>query len=649
MALAIRHIPCRVKGFKALVHQLKYCIAQSSFDCTLANIPLGDRCGLFCTNNTTHIYVNLSFFLFLFPLRQSIQNMSFSSSVFSIYSIALAIAQALKCQSLYRTAPQELKLLLLEVTSLSTMLPHEQRLSSDSEAPLQGISFLEPAVLDWNTKLEQALEVLKRGCDSTSKGGSRFKDRHKGWGWQETKIVREQLDGFRETMERLRMEMDRKQIDGVREGTQRLRKDLRSHTSKSPIPAEERAHYLFILQSDHQCNPITNSMRNTCTAIISAPNRLNINMSINKGFSDNSVKSTLNGGPFPIQVAETKYNHQIYDFNQAFPQLESEQTLHQALLKRMFQIASALVRLHEEPHLFGELDRYLAHSDLKPENILLVHHNHAGTSASHHPAGKWRLTDFGVSVFDKATTCLTTLHRTGDPHRDFFKQRLTTRNTAHSRSVSDAPTSSYPSSLNEVSPDGPRSSPLASTGHPHGCPICQKDRTFGTCDGWKRHMKEHETLYPCNMCAASGKIRSYSRKLNLQRHLETHGLSNNSSSTLADKWKKTHEKRFFGCGFCVFLCNSHLKRPCWEPEANSESRTCPQHPTSPNSKLEHFLHRIRKALPLKISSLVVLLSPLFFAPSVGALAPGCVSTHDRVSWVQAFRSTQTNLISVSPS
>ena len=119
-----------------------------------------------------------------------------------------------------------------------------------------------------------------------------------------------------------------------------------------------------------------------------------------------------------------------------------------------------------------------------------------------------------------------------------------------------APTSSYPSSLNEISSDGPRSSLLASAGHPHGCPICQKDRAFGTCDGWKRHMKEHETLYPCNMCAAPGKIRSYSRKINLMRHLETHGLSNNSSSTLADKWKKTHEKRFFGCGFCVFLCNS---------------------------------------------------------------------------------------------
>ena len=108
----------------------------------------------------------------------------------------------------------------------------------------------------------------------------------------------------------------------------------------------------------------------------------------------------------------------------------------------------------------------------------------------------------------------------------------------------------------EISSDGTRSAPLVSAGHPRGCPTCQKDRIFGTCDGWKRHMKEHETLYPCDVCARSGTIRSYSRRINLLRHLKTHGFSNNASSTLANTWKKSHEKRFFGCGFCVFLCNS---------------------------------------------------------------------------------------------
>ena len=101
--------------------------------------------------------------------------------------------------------------------------------------------------------------------------------------------------------------------------------------------------------------------------------------------------------------ADTRYVHKVYDFDETFPHLASEKILHKALRKEMFEIARALVWLHEELHLFGKLERYLAHLDLKPENILLVQDNHSGTAVSHHPAGKWMLTDFGVSVFDKAT------------------------------------------------------------------------------------------------------------------------------------------------------------------------------------------------------------------------------------------------------
>ena len=313
-----------------------------------------------------------------------------------------------KILSRYRTAPHALKLLSSDLTSLKTTL--EQRLSSNSEAPLQGINFLEPAVLDCKPKLKQALEVLERCCAVASKGGNRFKDRHRDWGWKEMEIVREQMDG-------------------IREGMQRLQTALICHTLKSPIPAEERADCLFTLRADHQCNPVTYPMRDTCTAIVSAPNRLNMNISMDEGSCDNYVKSMLNGD------------------------------------------------------LFLTLD-----------------------------------------------TCFATIHETEDPHREFFKHRMTTRNTT----------------------TDPR-------------PV------------------------------------------------------------------------------------SNLKRIRWEAAANSGYLTCPQHPAFPSSKLEYLLHRIRKALPLNISSVIVRLFPLFFAPSVGALAPGSVSTHDRVSWVQALRSTQTDLISVSPS
>ena len=95
--------------------------------------------------------------------------------------------------------------------------------------------------------------------------------------------------------------------------------------------------------------------------------------------------------------------------------------------------------------------------------------------------------------------------------------------------------------------------------------------------------------------------------------------------------------------------DSGPERPCWGPQANPESRTRSQHSAFPSPKLQCFLHRIRKGFPFNTSSLVVLLSPLLFAPSVGASEPGCVSTCNGVSWAQALRSTQTDLISVSPS
>ena len=109
----------------------------------------------------------------------------------------------------------------------------------------------------------------------------------------------------------------------------------------------------------------------------------------------------LRGGRRPR--ADTRYYDMIYDFDETFPQLKADKTLQKAILKEMFEIAAALVWLHEELHIFGSLDRYLAHLDLKPENILITRDTPAQSSRPHHLAGKWMLTDFGVSVFDKAT------------------------------------------------------------------------------------------------------------------------------------------------------------------------------------------------------------------------------------------------------
>lgn len=86
--------------------------------------------------------------------------------------------------------------------------------------------------------------------------------------------------------------------------------------------------------------------------------------------------------------------------------------------------------------------------------------------------------------------------------------------------------------------------------HSHWCTVC-KSKHFSTCDGWKRHMKEHETCYPCVLCGPAstlGKDKKFSRKSNLEKHLrENHG----ESGARADQWRQTVPKKAYACGFCV--------------------------------------------------------------------------------------------------
>ena len=91
--------------------------------------------------------------------------------------------------------------------------------------------------------------------------------------------------------------------------------------------------------------------------------------------------------------------------------------------------------------------------------------------------------------------------------------------------------------------------------HSHWCTVCKDHGAFSTCDGWKRHMKEHETCYPCILCGNSstlGKDKKFTRKSNLVNHLqENHSISAKPALALADQWKRTEPKKAYACGFCV--------------------------------------------------------------------------------------------------
>ncbi|KAL8796007.1 MAG: hypothetical protein Q9195_001583 [Heterodermia aff. obscurata] len=98
-----------------------------------------------------------------------------------------------------------------------------------------------------------------------------------------------------------------------------------------------------------------------------------------------------------IAMDDTKIKKKVYDFDQEFPGMVAPSTLLQeALFNQLFEVASALVWLHEELRILGSLDRYCAHMDLKPGNILISRDKDSRV-------GRWMITDFGISLFDKST------------------------------------------------------------------------------------------------------------------------------------------------------------------------------------------------------------------------------------------------------
>ena len=92
--------------------------------------------------------------------------------------------------------------------------------------------------------------------------------------------------------------------------------------------------------------------------------------------------------------------------------------------------------------------------------------------------------------------------------------------------------------------------------HAHWCTVCKDHKAISTCDGWKRHMKEHETCYPCLHCghpSILGKGKKFTRKSTLVTHLQdNHNISDKQSAhASAEQWKCTETKKAYACGFCA--------------------------------------------------------------------------------------------------
>ena len=93
------------------------------------------------------------------------------------------------------------------------------------------------------------------------------------------------------------------------------------------------------------------------------------------------------------------------------------------------------------------------------------------------------------------------------------------------------------------------------SGHAHWCFICMMPRAMITCEGWKRHMRQHETTYPCLACnSQEGTDRApvFSRKSDFLQHLKKqHGIINGFEQ--ADSWGQTRKMKYYSCGFCICL------------------------------------------------------------------------------------------------
>jgi hypothetical protein len=89
----------------------------------------------------------------------------------------------------------------------------------------------------------------------------------------------------------------------------------------------------------------------------------------------------------------TKKAELVYDFDRMFPRFNPPHR-HTSVLYEMYALVDALHWLHKQLDVKDKPGLCCAHMDFKPSNILIG-------SDENSPAGRWMITDFGISVFKR--------------------------------------------------------------------------------------------------------------------------------------------------------------------------------------------------------------------------------------------------------
>ena len=146
--------------------------------------------------------------------------------------------------------------------------------------------------------------------------------------------------------------------------------------------------------------------------------------------------------------------------------------------------------------------------------------------------------------------------------------------------------------------------------HTRWCTYGEHSSPFTTCDGWKRHEKEHEIVFVCMpnglvedngsgpYCALCGVCNPSSahldahqastctegakatrtRQSNLAKHLmSSHGIFDDDANERAQRWRRKSDKKAYACGFCIKFFSSltdrlnHIDHEHWSNGENMNS------------------------------------------------------------------------------